>query len=139
MNDIGNNRYQLPDIGVWVLDHKNRAADSVREIRFETPYSTQVFYRQPSVAAKITADYAGKYYSDETEAFYYITEKNGQLSLEHRKFSTVGMKPVAPDQFTTPHWWMSHLRFIRDKSGKIVAFEVNAGRVQHLRFERVPK
>jgi len=135
---IGNNRYSMEDGGpVLILDRKNNFNDSVMEFKIERTVNTITYKRQPKIATPVTAEFAGRYYDDETEAFYRVVEKDGQLTLEHRKFSSVPLKNIAPDQFTCPHWWMSHIRFIRDSQGKIVAFEVNAGRIQHLRYDKI--
>lgn len=133
----GNNRYRLPMGGVLVLDEKNTARDSIMELKIETPNNVQSFKRFPTVDKKVTEEFTGKYFNTETEAFYYITHKDGQLTLEHHKYASVPLKYIAPGQFTSPHWWMSHIKFIRDKQQKIVAFEVNAGRVFHLRYDRM--
>jgi CubicO group peptidase (beta-lactamase class C family) len=133
----GNNRYRLPMGGVLVLEEKNTSRDSILELKIETPNNVQWFKRLSTIDRKVTAEFAGNYFSAETEAFYYITYKDGQLTLEHRKYPSVPLKNIAPDQFTCPHWWMNHIRFIRDKQQKVIAFEVNSGRVMHLRYDRV--
>lgn len=135
--EAGNNRYSVTGNRVLILDEKNRSLDSIQHYTVENYGNTVTFKRQPAVAQKITAEFAGKYFGEETEAFYHVTEKNGQLTLAHRKYPDVPLKNIAPDQFTSPHWWMSHIRFIRDKKGKVMAFEVNSGRLQHLRYEKV--
>ena len=134
----GNNRYNVNGARVLILDEKNKASDSIGELKMENSNGTIPYKRQPAVAQKITAEFAGKYFGEETEAFYYVIEKNGQLTLAHRKFPDVPLKYIAPDQFTCPHWWMNHIRFIRNKKGQIIAFEVNSGRIQHLSYTRVP-
>ncbi len=133
----GNGRYKLNAGATLLLDENSKMPDSIMELKIETPTNIQLFKRQPATPTAITAAFAGKYYGAETEAFYYITVKDNQLTLEHRKFSSVPLKYIAPDQFTCPHWWMNHIRFIRNKKGAIIAFEVNAGRVQHLVYEKV--
>lgn len=144
-NDIrlavaGNNRYSLGENGPYlILDEKNISGDSVTELKIENSVNTLIFKRQPRTPQLITSEFAGRYYGEETEAFYTITEKDEKLALEHRKFSTVALKYVAPDQFTSPNWWMDHIRFLRDKKGKIIAFEVNSGRIQHLRYDKLEK
>jgi CubicO group peptidase (beta-lactamase class C family) len=136
--EISKNRYAFDEKGPFlILDDKNTTGDSVMEMKIENQNNTILYKRQPKTAQKVTGEFSGRYYCPETEAFYRISEKDGTLSLEHRKFSTVTMRYVAPDQFTTPNWWIDHIRFIRDKTGKIVAFEVNSGRIQHLRYDRV--
>lgn len=131
-------RYKTPNGAVYIFDDKSRAADSIGTMRIEVPNSIIVMNRQPKIDQTITEAFAGKYFNSETEAFYYVTYKDGALKLGHRKYPTVDLKYIAPDQFTVPFWWMGHIRFIRDKKQKVVAFEVNAGRVQHLRYEKMP-
>jgi CubicO group peptidase (beta-lactamase class C family) len=137
ITEAGTNRFGISGNRVIILDEKSKSADSIQHYTVQGPNNTIAFKRQPAAPQKITAEFAGKYFNNETEAFYYITEKNGELTLAHRKYADVPMKNIAPDQFTTPHWWMGHIRFLRDKKGKITAFEVNAGRIQHLRYEKV--
>jgi CubicO group peptidase (beta-lactamase class C family) len=133
----GNNRYKSSIGGVLVLDEKNISGDSIMTLKIEQQTTVQFFIRQPKTNQPVTEAFAGKFYGAETEAFYYITHKDGQLTLEHRKYSSVPLKNIAPDQFTSPHWWMNHIRFIRDRQGKVIAFEVNSGRVFHLRYDKV--
>ena len=134
----GPGRYVLPSGGpVVIVEPKNIKGDSVLEMTMESPVSSVVFKRQPAVLPKITAEYAGRYFSDETEAFYTVTERDGKLTLEHRKFSGVNLTLIAPDQFTTPNWWMNHIRFLRDKDKKITGFEVNSGRILGLKYKKL--
>jgi CubicO group peptidase (beta-lactamase class C family) len=115
----------------------NKQGDSVVSFILKNQSRAFNFLRKPATSQKITDEFAGRYYNDETEASYTVTEKEGALSMEHRKFNTVPMKNIAPDQFGVPYWWMSHIRFLRDKKGKVIAFEVNAGRIQRLRYNKV--
>jgi hypothetical protein len=120
-----------------ILNEKNKSADSVLEFNMEGRNDVHEFKRQPQVPQKISNEFAGRYYNAETEAFYTVTEKEGKLTMEHRKYNNAPMRSIGPDQFTLFYWWMSHIRFIRNKKGKIVAFEVNAGRILHLRYDKV--
>lgn len=137
LSQDGVNRYKSQNGSVIILNEQSKTTNRVMEFKLESPTNTITFKRQPAVAQKITAEFVGKYYNPETEAFYEITEKNGQLFINHRKYSTESLTNIAPDQFTTPYWWMDHIRFVRNKQQKIVAFEVNADRLQHLRYEKV--
>lgn len=137
LSSAGGNRYKISTGGFMIMDNASMRRDSLPEFKIETPNSLLFFKRQPATDQSITAEFEGRYYGAETEAFYAVTFKDGNLSLEHRKFPTVALQYIAPDQFTTPHWWMNHIRFIRDNKGKVTAFEVNSGRVLHLRFDKV--
>lgn len=138
MTKAGNNRYNVNGGRVLILDEKSKMSDSISELKMENSNGTIPYTRQPAIAQKTTAEFAGKYFGEETESYYYITEKNGQLTLAHRKYSDVPLKYIAPDQFTSPHWWMNHMRFLRNKKGQIIAFEVNSGRILHLKYNRLP-
>lgn len=136
--NTGNNRFaSVGDGPTLIIDDQNLRSDSVMELRVEQRYNTSHFKRQPKIIPPVSAEFAGRYYSEETEGFYTVIEKDGELTLDHRKFNTVPLKLIAPDQFNTPHWWMSHIRFIRNKRGKILGFEVNSGRVMGLRYNRI--
>jgi hypothetical protein len=111
--------------------------DSIMEFIVESPVSRVKFIRKPKMKQTVTAEFAGRYFSEETEAFYEVKEKDGKLTLEHRKFSTVPLQPFAPDQFNSPYWWMGHIRFIRDATNKIIAFDVHGGRILGLRYNKV--
>jgi CubicO group peptidase (beta-lactamase class C family) len=133
----GKNRFVVKDGPVFIINDKNLQSDSIMEFQVESPVSRVVFKRKPHIVKPVTAEYAGRYYSDETEAFYEVKFKEGKLSLEHRKFNKVALQPLAPDQFTAAHWWMGHIRFVRDKANKIIAFEVNSGRILGLRYQKM--
>lgn len=100
-----------------------------REVRFS---KQEVFSLHPG----LFQDFTGVYYNDETDARYTISIKNDELVLQHPKFDDAVLKQVLPDQFSTAHWWMSNLNFFRDKNGKVGGFEVNNGRVLHLKFRK---
>ncbi|HJS55641.1 MAG TPA: hypothetical protein VJ765_13900, partial [Chitinophagaceae bacterium] len=133
-----NNKYQLND-GAILQFEKSSSADSVARIVFENPNGSTEFFRQPAIVLKKEemAGHAGTYSNDETEAAYTIMVKDGELILQHRKFADVKLSPIAPDQFSCPNWWMSNLKFLRDKKGVITGFVVNAGRVLHLPYTKI--
>lgn len=133
----GNNRYAMADDGPFLLLEGEPKSEGVTAFKIENPTNIISFKRQPNKLQTITNEFAGKYYNEETEAVYTISEKNGSLMLEHRKFSSVPLSNIAPDQFTDANWWMSHIRFLRNDQGKIIAFEVNAGRILHLRYDKL--
>ena len=131
------NKYQLND-GPFLHFETSSSNDSVVKMVFENPNAFTEFFRQPVIVLKKEElqAYAGTYYNEETEAAYTVTAKDGDLILQHRKFADVKLTPVAPDQFSCPNWWMANLKFMRDKKGDIAGFEVNAGRVLHLFYNK---
>jgi CubicO group peptidase (beta-lactamase class C family) len=133
----GNNKYQLNDEPFLQLETSS-SSDSVGKITIENPNASTTYIRQPAVTLKKeeTAAYAGIYFNEEAEATYTVMVKDADLILQHRKFADVKLTPIAPDQFSCPNWWMSNLKFLRDKKGVITGFEVNAGRVLHLLYSK---
>ena len=132
-----NNKYQLNE-GPFLKFETSSSTDSVARIIFENPNGFTEYFRQPLIVLKKeeTAAYAGTYYNEETEAAYTVIVKDGDLILQHRKFADAKLSAVGPDQFSCPNWWMSNLKFVRDKKGVITGFEVNAGRVLHLLYTK---
>lgn len=134
----GNNRFPIKGRNhTLILESTANDKDSIPGFLVETQNNIVRYKRRPVQPQKITSEFAGRYYGAETEAFYTVVEKAGALFLEHRKYSTVPLTPFAPDQFTTSFWWMNHIHFLRNSKGKITGFEVNSGRLQHLRYDLV--
>ena len=132
-----NNKYQLND-GPFLKFETSSSTDSAARIILENPNGFTEFFRQPAIVLKKeeTATYTGTYYNEETDAAYTVIAKDGELILQHRKFADAKLTAIGTDQFSCPNWWMSNLKFIRDKKGVITGFEVNAGRVLHLLYSK---
>ncbi len=81
--------------------------------------------------------YTGTFESDELGERYQVLLKGDELLLRHRKYPDVPLRPVTKEQFSSPHWWMGNLRFLRDNRGQITGLEVNEGRVLHLKFNKI--
>ena len=133
-----NNKYQLTS-GTIIQVETSPLNDSVTKIIAENPNGFTELIRQPLIQLKKEelAMYAGTYYNAETEAAYTATVKEGELILQHRKFTDTKLTLVAPDQFSCDNWWMGNLKFLRDKKGTVTGFEVNAGRVLHLLYSKI--
>jgi len=41
------------------------------------------------------------------------------------------------DIFSIAAWWMDHLKIVRDNKKEVTGFEVNSGRVMHLKFIKI--
>jgi len=132
----GEHRYEAT--GLTIVFKTMSGTDSIKQFAIENPYSTLEYYRQPPVSQKIVpAEFSGKYYNEETESYYSISSKDNKLILQHRKYADIPLAYIAPDQFTNSNWWINHIRFLRDSKGKVIAFEINSGRVQHLLYKKV--
>ena len=81
--------------------------------------------------------YVGRYYSEELETFYDLAVKDGQLVINHRRF-TASLSRGEGESFTgtLP---VSQLVFKRDAAGNITGFEAGNGRARGILFTKVSK
>ena len=95
------------------------------------------FARADSVALDpaALAEYAGDYRSDEVEVTHTWKVEKGQLAVSagYRRLGL--LEPSYRDGFTRAG---SVIDMVRNRKGRITGFLVEAGRVRHLRFTRVP-
>ena len=85
------------------------------------------------VDASTIAGMAGRYYSEELDAYYTLTPAAGGLEVQVGDNAPVQWRVTAPD--TADGSW-TQVRFTRGANGQVDGFLLDAGRVKHLRFER---
>jgi CubicO group peptidase (beta-lactamase class C family) len=78
--------------------------------------------------------YAGRYWSAELEVAYTVEVEHGKLWLRFRGDAPREMTPADRDGFVAGN---NVVRFTRGAAGEVDGFTVYAGRVWHLRFDRV--
>jgi CubicO group peptidase (beta-lactamase class C family) len=109
---------------------------SANELRVvDAAGDTLMYAREPDwtpSAAERTA-YAGRYESEEAEASFTVTDKDGQLTIADRYGRSSVMTPLYRDAFTSGGMLVT---FHRSASGSVVAASLGLGRVRDLRFER---
>lgn len=81
--------------------------------------------------------YAGTYYAPELDCKYKIEVVDGKLVLTHNKYKNSTIRVLGADHLFTEHWWMEHILIVRDTQKKIIGFDVNDGRILHLRFNKI--
>jgi len=57
--------------------------------------------------------------------------------LTNDKYNDTKLILVNNDHLTDDYWWINHLMMIRSSDNKITGFEVNSGRIMHLRFNKI--
>jgi CubicO group peptidase (beta-lactamase class C family) len=78
--------------------------------------------------------YAGRYYSDEIDATFTVTVKDGRLMVQRETDSAPALlAPASADEF---RFGGMTIRFARGTSGTVEALVVDAGRVRGIRFVR---
>lgn len=81
--------------------------------------------------------YTGEYFCPELNCSYRIEAKNQQLVLTNTKYPDARLRLAGRDRMFSPVWWMGYCQIIRNKKKQIQGFEVNTGRVMHLRFNKI--
>ncbi|MEL6615352.1 MAG: serine hydrolase [Bacteroidota bacterium] len=83
------------------------------------------------------ADYTGRFFSEELEVFYTISETDGELHLMHRRMEEpVGLEHNSGDGFTGG-FPIATLDFERDDAGQVTGFHAGNGRTRGVWFEKV--
>jgi CubicO group peptidase (beta-lactamase class C family) len=105
-----------------------------------TPGSREVLkkYNAATLPAETLKTYTGTYYCPELDCRYGIELKNNNLVLTSNKYDDAPIYMAGPDQMLINRWWMGHLQVIRDNKRQVTGFEVNGGRILHLRFDKLP-
>jgi len=83
--------------------------------------------------------YTGTYYCPELDCKYGIALKDHHLILTNNKYSDTRLTLVGSEHLLSDFWWMNHLLMIRNRKKEIEGFEVNSGRIMHLRFNKIDK
>ncbi|MFT5143342.1 MAG: CubicO group peptidase (beta-lactamase class C family) [Rhodothermales bacterium] len=82
------------------------------------------------------AAFAGRYFSEEVEAFYTIWMEDDGLVIKHRRSSEAKLSAAERDAFAGGA--LGQMTFERDKNDQIIAFYASNGRTRDVRFVRVP-
>ena len=119
--------YERP-VGNPVVDFVDGDGELHKMVKFKT---------DTSLTKKQLEIYAGEYYCPELDCKYEIIVKNEQLYLANNKYNDTKLRLMGEDHLVNDYWWISHLLVKRDADRKITGFEVNDGRVMHLKFIKI--
>ena len=84
-------------------------------------------------AAEQLAEYGGVYRSDEMDAVFRFSVKDGRLQLARSKLRPAALDPMFRDTFRAP---AGIFQFSRDAAGRIDGFVLQGGRVRHVKFSK---
>lgn len=93
-------------------------------------------YERVAQATPTAADlqtYVGHYFSPEVQATHEILLKEGELFSYHPRIGTNPLQPTIKDGFAVNGL---DILFIRDAQGALTGYQLEGGRVKHIRFER---
>ena len=100
-------------------------------------YHLKKYIKDLSQSDELLKKYTGEYYCPELDCKYGIVMKDHQLMLTNAKYNDTKLTLAGNDHLTSDYWWLNHLLLLRDKKNNIIGFEVNSGRIMHLRFNKV--
>lgn len=128
--------FRLGDGGVEVAFEPDGTGTPARLVVHGADNPPRVYVRVAEAAPAVEqlAEYAGAYVSDELDVTYSVFVRAGRLLVRLRWRDPVALRPAYADAFENPEGHI--VRFTRDGTGRVDGFNVNAGRVRHLRFER---
>jgi len=109
-----------------------------QRLRVESPGDRAVEYVRaapPRLDATRLASYEGLYRSPELDAEYRVVVERDTLRLSSAWRPSIPLAPLYDDGFAVAG--ANRIRFLRGTGGGVTGFLVWAGRVRHLRFERV--
>lgn len=88
-------------------------------------------------AASELAAFAGRYFSEELEAFYDVSVMSGRLVLTNRRTEPTVMVPGAKETFSAANRSNLTIVFERDRDGTVVGFNAGNPGARNIRFARV--
>src|SRR5262249_42103112 len=81
--------------------------------------------------------YTGEYFCPELDCKYGIVLKDHHLVMTNDKYNDAKLTLAGADHLFCEYWWMNHLMIIRNSKKEVAGFEVNDGRIMHLRFNKI--
>ena len=100
-------------------------------------YHLKKYVKDTTQTDETLKKYTGIYYCPELDCKYGIQLKDHHLKLTNAKYSDTKLTLVGGDHLTSDYWWINHLLMIRDSKKNITGFEVNSGRIMHLKFNKI--
>ncbi len=100
-------------------------------------YHLKKYTRDTTITDSKLKPYTGTYYCAELDCKYSLVLKDHQLILANAKYNDTKITMINEDHLTSENWWMNHLMMVRDGDKNIIGFEVNSGRIMHLKFKKV--
>lgn len=100
-------------------------------------YHLQKYTNDTSQTDEVLKKYTGIYYCPELDCRYGIALKEHHLFLTNSKYNDAKLALIGKDHLTDDNWWINHLMMKRDSKNNIIGFDVNSGRIMHLRFNKI--
>lgn len=102
----------------------------------ETPETPTVPAPSITISSEQLAEYTGRYYCEELDTTYQISEQGGELRLSHPRLMDMLFVATGVDAFRDKEPGTLSLAFFRE-SGQVAGLLMDWGRVRDVRFTRV--
>jgi len=100
-------------------------------------YHLKKYKKDTTQTDEVLIKYTGLYYCPELDCKYGIVLKDHQLMLTNSKYNDTKLTLVNSEHLKSDYWWINHLVMTRDSKKNINGFEVNSGRIMHLKFNKI--
>ena len=100
-------------------------------------YHLKKYIKDTSQSDEVLKKYTGIYSCPELDCKYGIVLKDHHLFLTNSKYNDAKLTLIGKDHLTNDNWWINHLMMKRDSKNNIIGFEVDSGRIMHLRFNKI--
>jgi CubicO group peptidase (beta-lactamase class C family) len=115
-----------------------KAKDTICDITTtDQAYHLKKYVKDTVQTDAVLRPYTGSYFCAELDCKYGIILKDHRLVLTNAKYNDAMLTLVNRDHLTNDNWWINHLKIIRNTGGIITGFEVNSGRIMHLKFAKI--
>lgn len=86
------------------------------------------------LSAEETRGVSGRYYGDEVEAFYTITEENGELYIEHLRRGKTRLHKIGENKFAAEYPRSTFLKFVYNGEGEVTGLDISGSRIARIPF-----
>lgn len=128
------NTYQIPGVSSLSFTFSDLQEDQTQSLKIIQNGEATVCKRKNEIDKTLikTADYIGDYYSKELDVTYYVTAKGEGLLVSIKDNEPMELELYDKDQYTS---MFGLFRFQR-AGEKLTGFQLDAGRVKNLKFEK---
>ncbi len=130
--------FSIPEAPDVKFTFSIKGKDTIADVKAGSGfYHTKKYVSDTSQSDIRLKEYTGTYYCPELDSKYGIILKDHHLILTNVKYDDTKITLIGNDHLLTDYWWLNHMMLLRDKNNSIIGFEVNSGRVMHLKFDKL--
>ncbi|HRF80987.1 MAG TPA: serine hydrolase domain-containing protein [Flavobacteriales bacterium] len=140
LKEVGENRFQLGDRFnelLFRIGAHGKATGFDYHLYDFTWQAKKVDLLPVDMSAVPSADYNGKYWSEELGVTLVVRSQDNALVVDHHRWGVAPLVPFQADVFTTGQAHLSKLTFVRDEQGVVSDCLVSGQRSRNVMFKRL--